>query len=213
MKAFPALLTPLILLGGIYTGIVTPTEAGALAAAYALLISCFLYRVMGWRQVVAVLVDTARATGTVAIIVGAAYAFSYIVAIERIPDLFAGLLLSLTDNKYLLLLIVNVLFLLLGMLIDTMAITLVFIPMVLPLVEQLGIDLVHFGVVVVLNMMIGLTTPPFGVLLFIVSGISKTKLRDVIRETFPMTAVLVAVLFLITYVPEIVLFLPRVLRQ
>jgi tripartite ATP-independent transporter DctM subunit len=211
--AVPALLTPAILLGGIYTGIVTPTEAGALAGTYALVIAFFVYRVLGFRKLIDILVDTVKATGTVAIIVGAAYSFSYIVAIEHIPDMFAGMLLNITENKYLLLLIVNILFLILGMFIDTMAITLVFIPMVLPLVEQLGIDLVHFGVVIVLNMMIGLTTPPFGVLLFIVSGISKTSLKDVIRECLPMTLTLIAVLFLITYVPEVVLFAPQLFGQ
>jgi tripartite ATP-independent transporter DctM subunit len=211
--AFPALLTPVILLGGIYTGVVTPTEAGALAGTYALLIAFFVYRVLGFRKLIEILVDTVKSTGTVALIVGAAYSFSYIVAIEHIPDMFAGLLLTITENKYLLLFIVNILFLVLGMFIDTMAITLVFIPMVLPLVEQLGIDLVHFGVVIVLNMMIGLTTPPFGVLLFIVSGISKTPLKDVIKECLPMTVTLIVVLFLVTYVPDIVLFAPRLFGQ
>jgi tripartite ATP-independent transporter DctM subunit len=169
--------------------------------------------VLGFKQLIDVLVDTVKATGTVAIIVGAAYSFSYIVAIEHIPDMFASFLLNITENKYILLLIVNILFLLLGMFIDTMAITLVFIPMVLPLVELLGIDLVHFGVLIVLNMMIGLTTPPFGVLLFIVSGISKTPLKDVIRECLPMTIVLIIVLFLVTYIPEIVLFVPNFFGQ
>jgi tripartite ATP-independent transporter DctM subunit len=213
LVAFPALLTPVILLGGIYVGIVTTTEAGALAGTYALLIAFLVYRVMGPRTLWEVLVDTVKATGTVAIIVGAAYSFSYIVAIEHIPQLFASLLLGITQNRFVLLLIVNVLFLILGMFIDTMAITLVFVPMVLPLVERLGIDLVHFGVVIVLNMMIGLTTPPFGVLLFIVSGISKTPLKDVIRECLPMTLTLIAVLLLVTYVPDVVLFVPRVLGQ
>jgi TRAP-type C4-dicarboxylate transport system permease large subunit len=126
---------------------------------------------------------------------------------------FAGFLLNITENKYVLLLVINILFIILGMFIDTMAITLVFIPMVLPLVEALGIDLVHFGVLIVLNMMIGLSTPPFGVLLFIVAGISGTPLKDVIRECLPMTIVLIGVLFLITYVPEVVLFIPRTFGQ
>jgi tripartite ATP-independent transporter DctM subunit len=211
--AFPALLTPVILLGGIYTGVVTPTEAGALAGTWALLIAFFVYRVMGFKQLIDILVDTVKSTGTVAIIVGAAYSFSYIVAIEHIPDMFATFLLNITENKYILLLFVNILFLILGMFIDTMAITLVFIPMVLPLVELLGIDLVHFGVLIVLNMMIGLTTPPFGVLLFIVAGISKTPLKDVIRECLPMTITLIVVLFLVTYIPQIVLFVPNFFGQ
>ncbi|RKX88096.1 MAG: TRAP transporter large permease [Spirochaetes bacterium] len=210
-KALPALFTPIILLGGIYTGIVTPTEAGALAGAWALLIGIFVYRVIGWKQMMAVFIDTAKATGVVSIIVAASFSFSYIVSIEHIPQMFSSLLLSITENKYVLLLIVNILFLILGMFMDVMTVTLVFIPMVLPLINLLGIDLVHFGVIVVLNMMIGLSTPPLGGLLFIVSGLSKTPLYEVIKESLPMTAVMIAVLFLITYVPEFVLFLPRMI--
>jgi tripartite ATP-independent transporter DctM subunit len=206
--ALPALMTPVILLGGIYTGVVTPTEAGALAGIYALLISVLVYRSLGLKQLWEVILETAKTTGILTIIVGAAFSFSYIVAIERIPDVFSGLLLGITTNKYVLLLVINILFIILGMFIDTMAITLVFIPMVLPLVKMLGIDLVHFGVVIVLNMMIGLSTPPFGMLLFIVSGISGAPLKSIIKEIFPMLLVLIGVLFLITYVPWFVLYLP-----
>ena len=209
IRAFPALLTPVILLGGIYSGIVTPTEAGALAGFYAVIISFFVYRALGLKQLIEVIIDTVKTTGTLTIIVGAAFSFSYIVAIEHIPDMFASILLGITTNKYLLLLIINILFIVLGMFIDTMCITLVFIPMVLPLVKSLGIDLVHFGVVIVLNMMIGLSTPPFGMLLFIVSGISGTPLKTIIKEIFPMLLVLIGVLFLITYVPVIVMFIPN----
>lgn len=208
-RSFPALMTPVILLGGIYTGVVTPTEAGALAGLYALAISILVYRALGWAQLWDIIKDTVRRTGTVSIIVGSAFTTAYVVAIENVPDTFAALLLDMTTNKYVLLLIINVLFLLLGMFIDTSTITVVFIPMVLPLIKALGIDLVHFGVVVVLNMMIGLSTPPFGVLLFIVSGISDTPLRKVIKEVIPMVFVMVAVLLLITYVPGIVLLLPN----
>jgi len=207
--AFPALLTPVILLGGIYSGIVTPTEAGALAGFYAVIISFFVYRALGLKQLLEVIIDTIKTTGTLTLIVGAAFSFSYIVAIEHIPDLFSSILLGITTNKYLLLLVINILFIILGMFIDTMCITLVFIPMVLPLVESLGIDLVHFGVLIVLNMMIGLSTPPFGMLLFIVSGISGTPLKTIIKEIFPMLLVLIGVLFLITYVPVIVMFIPN----
>ena len=210
--ASPALMTPVILLGGIYTGVVTPTEAGALAGIYALLISVLVYRSLGIKQLLDVIIDTAKTTGVLTVIVGAAFSFSYIVALEHIPGLFSNLLLSITSNKYVLLLVINILFIILGMFIDTMAITLVFIPMVLPLVKMLGIDLVHFGVVIVLNMMIGLSTPPFGMLLFIVSGISGTPLKSIIKEIFPMLLVLIGVLFLITYIPGIVLFLPGTMK-
>ncbi len=213
LYALPALLTPVILLGGIYTGVVTPTEAGALASLWALVISVVYYRSLGWEQLVEVLKSTAKTTGTVSIIVGAAFSFSYIIAIEQIPAAIGQVFLNITTNKYTFLFIVNVLFLVLGMFMDTMAIMLVFIPMVLPIVNQLGIDLVHFGVVIVLNMMIGLLTPPYGVLLFIVSGISKTPLKAIIRETLPMTCTLIVLLLLMTYVPEIVLFVPRLFGQ
>ncbi len=208
MKAFPALLSIVVLLGGIYSGIVTPTEAGALAALYAIIVSFLVYRALGFKELVQVVLRTVKTTGTLSLLVGTAYAFSYIVAIEHIPDAVAGWLLTVTQNKYVLLLLINIVFIILGMFIDTMCITLVFIPIVLPLVNALGIDLVHFGVMIVLNMMIGLSTPPFGMLLFVVSGISKTPLKEVIREILPMLAVLFAVLFLVTYVPGLVTFLP-----
>ncbi len=208
-KAIPALLTPVILLGGIYGGVVTPTEAGALAALYAIIIAFLVYRSMGLGELLSVTVDTVKTTGILSLIVGAAYTFSYIVAKEHIPQIVGGFLLSVTDNKYVLLLLINIIFLILGMFLDTAAIILVFIPMVLPLVQSLGIDLVHFGVVIVLNMMIGLTTPPFGMLLFITAGISGTPLNKIIKDTLPIIGVLIIVLFLITYIPQIVLFLPH----
>ena len=188
---------------------VTPTEAGALAAFWAILISVLVYRAMGPKELWKVIVQTMRTTGTLSIIVGAAFTFSFIVAREHIPDMIATVMLGITDNRYMLLLVINVFFLLLGMFIDTSTITVVFIPMVLPLVISLGIDLVHFGVVVVLNMMIGLSTPPMGMLLFIVSGISGCPLGKIIKQAIPMVLVMIAVLLLITYVPDLVLFIPR----
>lgn len=208
-KSLPALITPVILLGGIYTGVMTPTEAGAVAGLYAVIVAAFVYRALGWKALWGVIVMTVLRTGAVSIIVGAAFANSYVVAIENVPDMLGGFLLGLTQNPYILLLIINVFFLILGMFIDTSTITVVFIPMILPLVRELGIDLVHFGVVIVLNMMIGLSTPPFGVLLFIVSGISDTPLQKVIKAITPMIFVMIALLFLLTYIPDIILFLPR----
>lgn len=208
IKAMPALMTVVILLVAIYTGIVTPTEAGALAAFWALFISIFIYRAFGPKEFLEVLKNTIKAIGTLSFMVGAAYAFSYIVALEKVPQLVAGGLLGLTENKYLMLLIVNIAFLVLGMFMDTSSIQLVFVPIVLPVMRALGVDLVHFGVVIVLNMMIGLSTPPFGMLLFIVSGITGAKLKDVIREMIPFIILFIGVLMLITFVPDLVLWLP-----
>lgn len=212
IRALPALFTPVILLAGIYTGVVTPTEAGALAGFYALVISILVYRSLGWKELKDVMVETVIKTGSLSIIVGAAFTTSYVVGVEGIGRYFATLLLALTENRYVLLLLLNLMFLLLGMFIDTSTITVVFIPIVLPLVQLLGIDLVHFGVIVVLNMMIGLSTPPFGVLLFIVAGVSDTPLSGVIREILPMVVVMIVLLFILTYVPQLVLFLPNLIR-
>ena len=208
-RSLPALFSVVVLLGGIYTGVVTPTEAGALAAAYSIFVSVVFYRAFGLRDLKQVLYSTVKTVGTLSLLVGCAFAFSYIVTIEKIPATVANLLLGITENKHVMLLIVNLMFLVLGMFIDTMAITLVFIPIVLPLIKTLGIDLTHFGVVIVINMMIGLTTPPFGMLLFVTAGISKTPLKDIIREILPMIYITIAVLFLLTYIPELVLFVPR----
>ncbi len=151
------------------------------------------------------------ATGFISFIVAAAFLFSYVVARERIADVLAQAMLgsAIVSNRYVLLLSLNALFLVLGMFLDTMVILLVVLPILLPALVGLGVDLVHFGVVVVLNLMIGLSTPPYGVSLFIVSGLAKVPLSDVIREIWPFLAVLVAVLLVCTLVPETVLWLPR----
>ncbi|HOV38500.1 MAG TPA: TRAP transporter large permease [Spirochaetales bacterium] len=209
LQAVPALFSVVILLGGIYTGVVTPTEAGALAAFYAMIVSIFFYRALGWKEFKQCLINAVRTTGTLSLLVGSAFAFSYIITIEQIPNTIATFLLTLTQNKYLMLLILNISFLLLGCFLDTTPIQLIFTPIVIPILNQLGIDLVHFGVVMVLNLMIGLSTPPYGMLLFTVSGISGTPLRAVIKEIIPMIIVIIAVLFLITYIPDLVLFIPR----
>jgi tripartite ATP-independent transporter DctM subunit len=209
LKAFPALFSVIVLLGGIYSGVVTPTEAGALASFYAILVAAFVYKAMGVKTLWEAVKETVRQTGTLSLIVGCAYTFSFIVTREQIPVYFSNLLLGITENKYVLLLLINLVFIVLGMFIDTSTLTVVFIPIMLPMVNLLGIDLIHFGVVIVLNMMIGLSTPPFGMLLFITSGISDTPLKQVIKEILPMLIPMLLVLLLITYVPDTVLLLPR----
>ncbi|MDD7076863.1 MAG: TRAP transporter large permease, partial [Lachnospiraceae bacterium] len=210
-NAIPAILTPVILLVGIYTGIMTPTEAGAVAGLYALIVAVFGYRVLKWEGFKQVLIDTVKATGTTSIMIGAATTISYIVAKEQVATAVATWITGLTDNKYIFLLIVNFAILILGMFIDTSVIQVVFIPILLPIAKAFGIDLVHFGLVVIFNMMIGLSTPPFGMLLFITSGISGTPLKDVIKEIWWPIITMLLVLIVITYIPDVVLFLPRML--
>ncbi len=208
LKALPALLTVVILLGGIYTGVCTPTEAGALASAYALIISTFVYRTMGLKKLWHIIKVSAANTATLALLTGTSMLFSYIVSREQVAQVIAKAVMSMTDNKYIFLLIVNIVFLFLGAVMDVSTIQLVFVPMILPLVKLMGIDLVHFGVCICFNMMIGLSTPPFGMLLFIVTGISRAKISDVIREILPMVLLMIGELFLLVYVPQIIMFLP-----
>lgn len=207
--AFPALFTVVLLLGGIYTGVCTPTEAGAIASAYALLISLLIYRTLGLKKLVGIVRKSAANTATLALLCGTSMLFSYIISLEQVPAAVATVVTGITDNKYIFLFVVNIVFLLLGCVLDVSTIQLVFVPMVLPLVKAFGIDLVHFGVVICLNMMIGLSTPPFGMLLFIVSGLGKTKIVGVIREILPMVLIMIGLLFLVTYVPDIILFIPN----
>ncbi|HAG70426.1 MAG TPA: permease [Lachnospiraceae bacterium] len=209
LKALPALLTVIILLGGIYTGVCTPTEAGALASAYAILISAFIYRTMGPAKLWKVIKQSAANTATLALLTGTSMLFSYIISREQVSQAIAEAVLGITDNKYIFLLVVNIVFLLLGCIMDVSTIQLVFVPMILPLVKLMGIDLVHFGVIICFNMMIGLSTPPFGMLLFIVAGIGKCKMAGVIREIIPMVAIMIGLLLVLTYVPQIVMFIPN----
>lgn len=207
--ALPALLTPVILLIGIYTGVMTPTEAGAIAGLYAVAVAAVLYRILSWKAFKQVLVDTVKGTGSVSIMVGAAAGISFIFAKEQIGTLVGEWLLSITDNKYIFLLMVNIVILLLGMFVDTSVIQLVMIPILWPVAQMLGINIIHFGLVIVFNMMVGLSTPPFGMCLFITSGISGTPLKEVIKEIWWPIIVMLIVLFVITFIPEVVLFLPR----
>ena len=179
----------------------TPTEAGAVAAIYAIIISVFIYRALSLEALIGIVKDTVKDTGSVSLMIGAAAIISYIVAREQISNQLANYVLNFTQNKYVFLMLVNVIILLLGMIMDTSTIQLVFVPILIPIATALGIDLVHFGVVVTLNMMIGLSTPPFGMLLFITASISNTPLKDIMKEIKrPIIALLVG-LMIITFVP------------
>lgn len=209
-SALPAILTPVILLAGIYRGVMTPTEAGAIAGLYALLISVFGYKILKWKEFKNVILDTVRSTGVVSLMIGAATSISYIVAKEKIAINVANLILGMTENANVFLLIIAGTILLLGMFIDTSVIQVVFIPIVLPLARTLGIDMIHFGVVTVFAMMIGLSTPPFGMLMFITSGISSTPLDEIIKEMWLPIAAMLLVLAIIIFIPDVVLILPRI---
>jgi tripartite ATP-independent transporter DctM subunit len=209
VKSIPALLTPVILLTGIYTGVMTPTEAGAIAGMYAVCISVIFYRALGFKDFIKVVTDSVKDIGSTSIIIGAAAVISYIVAREQVATSLGKWIMDVTSTRYSFLLLTNVVILILGMFIDTATIQLIFVPILIPVASTLGINLVHFGVVVTFNMMIGLCTPPFGMLLFITSSISGTPLKDIIREILPQLAVMIIVLFVLTYFPPVVTFIPR----
>jgi len=209
LKAIWAMLTPVILLVGIYTGIMTPTEAGAIAGAYALIVAVFAYHILSWDGLKQVLIDTVKGTGSVSIMVGAASAISFIFAKEQIGVRLGNWIMGFTDSKIVFLIMVNIIILILGMFVDTSVIQLVMIPILWPVAEQFGVNIIHFGLIIIFNMMLGLSTPPFGMCLFITSGISGTPLKDVIKEIWWPIVVMLLVLLLITFVPESVLFLPR----
>lgn len=208
VRAVPPLMLPVILLGGIYSGAVTPTEAAAVAALYAIILSV-VYRDMSWRTMWQVLLNSARGTVIVAITVVGALFFNYVVAGEQIPNIVAQWIASMSLSPTAFLLVTALLFLLLGAVFDTLLMLLVMVPILLPSVTALGIDPVHFGVVIIVNMMIGLITPPYGELLFLISGVSKIPLAELIREIWSFILTLLIALLLIILLPDLVLFIPR----
>jgi tripartite ATP-independent transporter DctM subunit len=207
--AFPALMLPVILLGGIYSGAVTPTEAAAVAAAYALLLALGFYRAMGLRELLDTLIRSAKSTSIVAITIIGALFINYVVAAEQIPEVFGLWIADSGLPAPLFMLLMNVVFLLLGCFLDTLLMLLVIVPIVIPSVRALGIDTVHFGVVIVVNMMIGLITPPYGEMLFLISGVTGIKLQAILKEIWPFLGALFAALIVMSLWPDLVLFLPR----
>jgi C4-dicarboxylate transporter DctM subunit len=211
IRAFPALMMPVVLLGCIYSGVTTPTEAAAIAAAYAFLISALLYRSITVQSTYASLLASARTTASIGMLIAGAMVFNYVVTIENIPQALSAALAGRELSPLGFLILVNLLLLVLGCLLEGTTILLIVVPVLIPTAEALGVDLVHFGIVVVVNIMLGLITPPYGLLLFIMANISGAPLRAIVRDTLPFLFAMLAALALITFVPAIVLWLPRLL--
>ncbi|MGA7788941.1 MAG: TRAP transporter large permease [Xanthobacteraceae bacterium] len=209
-RALAPIALPGILLGLIYSGITTPTEAAAIAATYALLLALVVYRTLRFSQLLAVISDTVRATAMIALIMSGAFVFNYAVADEGVPQLISSTFLSWNLSPTGFLLCVDVLMLLLAVVLDEVTILLVIVPLLVPIAQGLRIDLVHFGIVVVLNMMVGLTLPPHGLLLFVMSGLTRTPLAEIFREMPPFIIAMLTIVVAVTFVPDIALWLPRV---
>lgn len=206
--ATPVLVLPVIILGGILLGIFTPTESAAVAVIYALVISATIYRTLSWRNLWRPLVDAALMTAGILFIVCMASMVQFIFSFERFPDQIASLMLGITENRYLLLLLINVFLLILGTFLEPIAAMILALPVLIEVIEVIDVDPIHFGTIVVLNIAIGLTTPPVGICLFIASAIGKVSLEAASVAMLPMLLISVIVLMLVTYVPEISLFLP-----
>lgn len=207
-QAFPALMLPVVLLGCLYTGVTTPTEAAGVAAAYALLICVALYR-LRWTEFYDSLLTSARMSISIGMLIAGALVFNYVITSENIPAALSRQLGGLQLSPMAFLLLVNVLLLVLGAFLEGSTIILVILPVLLPTATALGIDPVHFGVMAVLNIMIGLVTPPYGLLLFMMMKIADVRLGPLLRETWPFLAVMIAALALVTAWPGFVLVLPR----
>jgi C4-dicarboxylate transporter, DctM subunit len=204
-EAFPALMMPVILLGCLYSGITTPTEAAAVAAAYALGVSALLYRSVRLKDVYASLRTSAHVTVSIGMLIAGALVFNYVITVENIPRTLSGILKAYEMSP------LNVLLLILGCFLEGTTIILVILPVLLPTAQALGIDPVHFGVMAVTNIMLGLVTPPYGLLLFMMTKIANVALRDLVREVLPFLWAMIGALALIMLFPDLTLFLPRLM--
>ncbi len=209
--SFWALLSPVIILGGIYGGIFTPTEAAAVSVIYSLVIGCLVYKELDLKQLGTVTKNACETTATILIVIGCAAGFSKVLTLGRIPTTVATFLTTMTDSKILILLLINVLLLIVGCFMETLCAIMILAPILFPVVTALGVDVTHFGIIMVVNLAIGFITPPLGVNLFVASRVGETTLDTVIKGIIPFLALMIVILLLITYVPAISMFLPNML--
>ena len=207
-----ALGIPVLIIGGIYGGVFTPTEAAAAACVYAIAVTSLVYREVGAKQLLNIAIESAHGTAQIMILIGAASAFSWILTMEQVPQALSSALLSVSDSAVIILLAMNVILLVAGMFIDPTSTTMIFAPIFLPIVLSLGMSPVHLGVIIVVNCAIGMFTPPFGFNLFVASGISKLSIDKLAPSVMPFIAISIIVVLMVTFVPELSLWLPGMLR-
>jgi C4-dicarboxylate transporter, DctM subunit len=209
VRAFPALMMPVVLLAGMRSGVMTPTEASAVAVAYGMLISVLIYRSLTLMQTYNAFLSSARSTASIGMLIAGGLVFNYVVTIENIPESVRALLLGFDLSPITFLILVNAILFVLGCVLEGTAILLIIVPVFVPTAQALGLDMVHFGIVVVLNIMLGLITPPYGLLLFIMTNIAGVSLRDLVRDVLPFLGAMLVVLMIVTFMPDLVLWLPR----
>lgn len=209
--AFLPLMTPVIIVGGIVSGAFTPTEAAIGAAAYALFLGTIVYRTLSVRKLAVISLETIETTAAIMMIVGAASVFAWILTANQVAAQFAEFVLSFTDSKAVVLLLIMAVVLIVGLFMETIAAISILVPVLMPVAAQFGIDPVHLGIIVILNLMLGLLTPPVGMVLFVLSRVSKVPFEQCVRATLPFLIPLIGVLLLLTFVPSLVLWLPELL--
>ena len=207
--AAPALLTPVILLGGILSGFFTPTEAAAVAAAYALIVAVFFMRTLKPKGLLPIFVDSAVQSGMVLMLVGASVAFAWLITVSGLAGVLTDTMADFTDNKLILLFMLNLLLLLIGMFLDAGPAVLVLGPVLGPMFIEMGMDPMHFAVVMCINVTVGLATPPMGLVLFVGAAVSRQRVETIAKHMLPFLAVEIVVIFLITYFPFLSLSLPK----
>lgn len=212
-RAFLSLMTPVIIVGGILTGAFTPTEAAVAACAWALFLGLVVYRTLTLRRFLRVSYDTIETTAVVLLVVGAAAIFAWILTSNRVPEQFAAALLAVSDRPWVILILINLILLLVGCFMETVAAITIMVPVLLPIAVSIGVDPVHFGVIMVLNLMLGLLTPPVGMVLYVLARVAKIPFEKCVVGTAPFLIPLVGVLLLVTFVPALTMWLPTLIYR
>lgn len=207
-----ALINPVIILGGIYAGIFTPTEAAAVAAVYAFVCGAFLHRELTLAKFIKAISTSCSTTATTMVILGCATAFSKVITLEQIPTMVANGLMAISSNKIIILLLINLLLLIVGCFMDTTPAILILAPILMPVAASLGVDPIHFGLIMVTNLAIGFITPPLGINLFVASRIADSPMEVILKGIMPFIAVMLLCLMMITFIPDIVMFLPNLMK-
>lgn len=213
LHALLPLMTPIIIIGGIMGGIFTPTEAAIAAVAYSMFLGLFIYRTLNFKKILRVSMDTVETTAAIMLIVAASTIFAWILTANQVALHFSQGMLALTDNKIILLLMITIIVLVIGLFMETIAAITILTPVLLPVAVSLGIDPVHFGIIMILNLMIGLLTPPVGMVLYVLSKVANVPFERCVTATAPFLVPLVTVLMLLTFIPELSMWLPTMLYR
>jgi C4-dicarboxylate transporter DctM subunit len=213
LRSIPALTTVVIILGGIITGFFTPTEAAGISVVYTFLLGMFYYKELKLKDMPGIIMEVGITMGMVALMISAASALGWLLTNQGIPKAIGDLILSTTNNKLIILALINLLLLFVGTWMDLTPAMIIFTPILLPIAVKIGIDPVHFGIIMVVNLAIGLFTPPVGLCLFLACGIAETSITDVLKAFIPFFIVMIAILVLITYIPQLSMFLPNLIMK